>query len=45
VESIIFFAFHSSGVISGIFPVLYAVTSFFAFSRPAEEVRSVLSHS
>jgi hypothetical protein len=38
----IFFAFHNSGVISGIFPVLYAVTSFFALSRPAEDVSSVL---
>ena len=42
VESMIFFAFHNSGVISGILPVLYAVTSFFAFSRPADEVRRVL---
>jgi hypothetical protein len=42
VESMIFFAFHSSGVMSRRLPVLYAVTSCFAFSRPAEEVRSVL---
>jgi hypothetical protein len=42
VESMIFFAFHNSGVICCIFPVLYAVTSVFAFSRPAEDVNSVL---
>jgi hypothetical protein len=42
VESMIFFAFHNSGVIFGIFPVLYVVTSLFASSRPAEDVNSVL---
>src|SRR5690242_2624465 len=42
VESMTFFAFHSSGVISCIFPVLYAVTICFASSRPAEEVNRVL---
>jgi len=42
VESIIFFAFHRSGLMSCIFPVLYAAMSCFACSRPAEEVRSVL---
>lgn len=42
VESIIFFALHSSGVMSRIFPVLYAVTSCFACSRPAEDVSRVL---
>jgi hypothetical protein len=42
VESIIFFACHSSGFISRILPCLYAETSCFACSRPAEDVRSVL---
>lgn len=42
VESIIFFAFHSSGVMSRIFPILYEVTSCFAFSRPADDVNNVL---
>jgi hypothetical protein len=42
VESIVFFACHSSGVMSRIFPILYAVTSCFAFSRPAEDVNNVL---
>jgi hypothetical protein len=42
VDSIVFFASHRSGVISRILPVLYAVTSCFAFSRPAEDVNSVL---
>lgn len=42
VESIVFFASHSSGDMSRIFPVLYAVTSCFAFSRPAADVNSVL---
>lgn len=42
VESIVFFACHRSGVMSWIFPILYAVTSCFAFSRPAEDVNSVL---
>lgn len=37
-----FFACHSSGVISRTLPVLYAVMSCFAFSRPAEDVRSIL---
>lgn len=37
-----FFALHSSGVISCTLPVLYEVTSRFAFSRPAEDVKSVL---
>ena len=42
VESTIFFAAHSSGVIEGIWPCLYDETSFFAFSRPAEDTKSVL---
>jgi hypothetical protein len=42
VESITFFALHSSGVISWILPVLYAVTSCLAFSRPVEDVNRVL---
>lgn len=42
VESIVFFASHKSGVMSRILPVLYAVTSCLAFSRPAADVKSVL---
>lgn len=42
VESIVFFASHSSGDMSLILPVLYAVTSCFAFSRPAADVNNVL---
>jgi len=42
VESIVFFASHRSGVMSRILPVLYAVTSCFAFSRPAADVNNVL---
>lgn len=42
VESMTFFAFHSSGVISWILPVLYAVTICLAFSSPADEVNRVL---
>jgi hypothetical protein len=42
VESIVFFACQRSGVMSRILPVLYAVTSCFAFSRPVEDVKSVL---
>jgi len=45
VESIIFFALHRSGVISLICPCLYAVTSCFACSSPAEDVNSVLIYS
>lgn len=37
-----FFALHSSGVMSWTLPVLYEVTSRLAFSRPAEDVKSVL---
>jgi hypothetical protein len=43
VESIVFFACHSSGLISLTFPILYAVTSCFAFSRPAADVNNVLA--
>ena len=42
VESIVFLACHSSGVMSRTLPVLYAVTSCLACSRPAADVRSVL---
>ena len=42
VESTTFFAFHSSGVIEGTRPCLYAETSAFACSRPAFETSSVL---
>lgn len=42
VESMIFFAVHSSLFISLIFPCLYAETSCLAFSRPALVVNNVL---
>jgi hypothetical protein len=42
VESMILFALHNAGVICCIVPALYAVTSVFASSRPAEDVNSVL---
>ena len=42
VESRIFFARHSSGVISGTLPILYATTSCLACSSPDEDVSSVL---
>ena len=42
VESTIFFAFHSSGVMAWICPCLYEETSFFALSRPAAETKRVL---
>lgn len=42
VESTIFFACHNSGVIDFSWPCLYADMSFFAFSRPAVETKSVL---
>lgn len=41
-ESTIFFAFHSSGVIELILPCLYCVISDLACSRPVLEVRRVL---
>lgn len=42
VESTIFFACHSSGVIDLSCPCLYDDMSFLAFSRPTEETKSVL---
>jgi hypothetical protein len=45
VESTIFLARHSSGVIDCIWPCLYATRRLFACSRPALPTKSVLEHS
>lgn len=45
VESTIFFACHSSGVIALICPVLYSETNLLAFSSPDEDTRRVLAGS
>jgi hypothetical protein len=42
VESTTFFALQSSGVMSCIWPVLYATRRFLACSRPARPTRRVL---